>query len=299
MAQIVECVPNFSEGRRSEVVRAISEAVERVEGVRLLDEEMDRDHNRAVLTFVGKPDPVVEAAFRAVARAAELIDLTKHQGEHPRIGATDVVPFVPIADITMEECVNLARALGRRIWEELRVPVYFYAEAALRDDRRLLPQIRQGEFEGLRETMGKDPNRDPDVGDPEIHPTAGATAVGARGPLIAYNVNLATDDLGLAQTIAKRVRASSGGFPEIQAKGFALADRGQVQVSMNVLNFRVTSIPTVFGAIQKEAEAAGVPIVGSEIVGLVPLEALLDAAEAYLGLEDFQHDQILERRLWE
>ncbi len=299
MAQIVECVPNFSEGRRSEVIQAISEAVERVEGVRLLGEEMDRDHNRAVLTFVGEPDPVAEAAFRAVARAVELIDLTKHHGEHPRIGATDVVPFVPIANITMEECVNLARALGRRIWEELRIPVYFYAEAALRDDRRLLPLIRQGEFEGLRETMGKDPNRDPDVGDPEIHPTAGATAVGARGPLIAYNVNLATDDLGLAQTIAKRVRASSGGFPEIQARGFALADRGQVQVSMNVLNFRVTSIAKVFGAIQKEAEAAGVPIVGSEIVGLVPLEALLDATEAHLGLEDFQHDQILERRLWE
>ncbi|MEE9163695.1 MAG: glutamate formimidoyltransferase, partial [Thermoplasmata archaeon] len=289
MAQIVECVPNFSEGRRSEVIQAISEAVERVEGVRLLGEEMDRDHNRAVLTFVGEPDPVAEAAFRAVARAVELIDLTKHHGEHPRIGATDVVPFVPIANITMEECVNLARALGRRIWEELRIPVYFYAEAALRDDRRLLPLIRQGEFEGLREMMGKDPDRDPDVGDPAIHPTAGATAVGARGPLIAYNVNLATDDLGLAQTIAKRVRASSGGFPEIQARGFALADRGQVQVSMNVLNFRVTSLPTVFEAIQKEAEAAGVPIVGSEIVGLVPLEALLDAAEAYLGLEDFQH----------
>ena len=299
MAQIVECVPNFSEGRRAEVVQAISEAVERVEGVRLLDQEMDRDHNRAVLTFVGEPDPVVEAAFRAVAKAVELIDLTKHQGEHPRIGATDVVPFVPIANITMEECVNLARLLGRRIWEELRVPVYFYGEAALRDDRRLLPQIRRGEFEGLRETLGKDPDRDPDVGDPEIHPTAGATAVGARGPLIAYNVNLGTDDLGLAQTIAKRVRASSGGFPEIQAKGFALADRGQVQVSMNVMNFRVTSIPTVFEAIQKETEAAGVPIVGSEIVGLVPLEALLDAAEAYLGLEDFHRDQILDMRLWE
>ncbi len=299
MAQIVECVPNFSEGRRAEVVQAISEAVERVEGVRLLDQEMDRDHNRAVLTFVGEPDPVVEAAFRAVARAVELIDLTKHQGEHPRIGATDVVPFVPIANITMEECVNLARQLGRRIWEELRVPVYFYAEAALRDDRRLLPQIRHGEFEGLREMMGKDPDRDPDVGDPEIHPTAGATAVGARGPLIAYNVNLATDDLSLAQTIAKRVRASSGGFPEIQAKGFSLEDRGQVQVSMNVMNFRVTSMPTVFEAIRKESEAAGVSIAGSEIVGLVPLEALLDAAEAHLRLEDFQRDQILERRLWE
>ncbi|MCJ2554758.1 MAG: glutamate formimidoyltransferase [Candidatus Thermoplasmatota archaeon] len=299
MVQVVECIPNFSEGRRAAVVQAISEAIAGVEGVRLLGEEMDPDHNRAVLTFVGEPNPVVEAAFRAVAKAVELIDLTKHRGEHPRIGAADVVPFVPIANITMEECVNLARELGRRVWEELRVPVYFYAEAALRDDRRLLPTIRKGEFEGLREALGKDPDRDPDVGDPNIHPTAGATIVGARGPLIAYNVNLATDDLALAQAIAKRVRASSGGFPEIQAKGFSLEDRGQVQVSMNVMNFRVTSVSTVFEAIRKEAEDAGVAIAGSEIVGLVPLEALLDAAEALLRLEGFQRDQILERRLWE
>jgi glutamate formiminotransferase len=299
MVQVVECIPNFSEGRRAAVVQAISEAITSVEGVRLLGEEMDPDHNRAVLTFVGEPEPVVEAAFRAVAEAVKRIDLTKHQGEHPRIGAADVVPFVPIANITMEECVNLARELGRRVWEELRVPVYFYAEAAQRDDRRLLPPIRKGEFEGLREAMGKDQDRDPDVGDPKIHPTAGATVVGARGPLIAYNVNLATDDLALAQAIAKRVRASSGGFPEIQAKGFSLEDRGQVQVSMNVMNFRVTSIPTVFEAIRKEAGDAGVAIAGSEIVGLVPLEALLDAAEAYLRLEDFHRDQILERRLWE
>ncbi len=299
MVQVVECIPNFSEGRRAAVVQAISEAIASVESVRLLGEEMDPDHNRAVLTFVGEPDPVVEAAFRAVAEAVERIDLTKHQGEHPRIGAADVVPFVPIANITMEECVDLARELGRRVWEELRVPVYFYAEAALRDDRRLLPSIRKGEFEVLREAMGKDPDRDPDVGDPKIHPTAGATVVGARGPLIAYNVNLATDDLALAQAIAKKIRASSGGFPEIQAKGFSLEDRGQVQVSMNVMNFRVTSVPTVFEAIRKEAEDAGVAIAGSEIVGLVPLEALLDAAEAYLRLEGFQRDQILERRLWE
>ncbi|MFQ5920335.1 MAG: glutamate formimidoyltransferase [Thermoplasmata archaeon] len=299
MVQVVECVPNFSEGRRASVVKAISEAVEGVEGVRLLGEEMDPDHNRAVLTLVGEPDSVVEAAFQAISKAVELIDLTQHQGEHPRIGAADVVPFVPIANITMEECVALAGELGRRIWEELRVPVYFYGEAALREDRRLLPNIRRGEFEGLREAMGTDPARDPDVGEPRIHPTAGATVVGARGPLIAYNVNLASDDLALAQGIAKKVRASSGGFPEIQAKGFSLEDRGQVQVSMNVMNFRVTSIPTVFAAIQKEADAAGVAVAGSEIVGLVPLESLLDAAEAYLGLEDFQRDQILERRLWE
>ncbi|MDX1534149.1 MAG: glutamate formimidoyltransferase [Thermoplasmata archaeon] len=299
MAQLVECVPNFSEGRRPEVVRAISAAIQEVEGVRLLGEEMDPDHNRAVLTFVGAPAPVAEAAFRGIAKAVELIDLNDHEGEHPRIGAADVVPFVPVAGVTMEECVALAHDLGRRVWDELHVPVYFYAEAASRPERRLLPSIRKGEFEGLREQMGKDPTREPDVGDPRIHPTAGATVVGARGPLIAYNVNLATDDLGLAQAIAKKIRASSGGFPEIQAKGFALEDRGQVQVSMNVVNFRVTPIPIVFEAIRKEAEAVGVAIAESEIVGLVPLEALLDAAEAYLHLEDFERDQILERRLWE
>lgn len=281
------------------MVRAISAAIQEVEGVRLLGEEMDPDHNRAVLTFVGAPAPVAEAAFRGIAKAVELIDLNDHEGEHPRIGAADVVPFVPVAGVTMEECVALAHDLGRRVWDELHVPVYFYAEAASRPERRLLPSIRKGEFEGLREQMGKDPTREPDVGDPRIHPTAGATVVGARGPLIAYNVNLATDDLALAQAIAKKIRASSGGFPEIQAKGFALEDRGQVQVSMNVVNFRVTPIPIVFEAIRKEAEAAGVAIAESEIVGLVPLEALLDAAEAYLRLEDFERDQILERRLWE
>ncbi|MFQ5552866.1 MAG: glutamate formimidoyltransferase [Thermoplasmata archaeon] len=299
MVQVVECVPNFSEGRRAEVVSAISDAIAGVGEVRLLGEEMDPNHNRAVLTFVGDSDAVLESAFRGIAKAVELIDLTTHEGEHPRIGAADVVPVVPIANITMEECVALARKLGHRVWEELQVPVYFYAEAALREDRRLLPQIRKGEFEGLREAMGNDPERNPDVGDPVIHPTAGATVVGARGPLIAYNVNLATNDLALARAIAKKIRASSGGFPAIQAKGFALEDRGQVQVSMNVLNFRVTSIPTVFEAIRKEAEAAGVAIAESEIVGLVPLDALLDSAEAFLALKNFSRDQILERRLWE
>lgn len=299
MARLVECVPNFSEGRRKEVVAALADAVRSVDGVRLLDSEMDPDHNRAVLTFLGPPEAVSEAAFRSASEAVARIDLNEHQGEHPRIGAVDVIPFVPISDLAMAECVDLAHALGRRLWEELEVPVYFYAEAAQREERRRLPDIRRGEFEALKEEMGKDPARDPDVGEPRIHPTAGATVVGARGPLIAFNVNLGTDELQLAQAIAKRIRASSGGFPGIQAKGFRLEDRSLVQVSMNVVNFRVTSIPTVFEAIKEAAEDAGVPIVGSEIVGLVPLDALLDAAEAYLKLEEFQRDQILERRLWE
>lgn len=299
MPAVVECVPNFSEGRRAEVVEAIAEAVRSVDGVRFLDREMDADHNRAVLTFLGPPDAVAEAAVRGAAKAVELIDLTQHEGEHPRMGAVDVIPFIPISGITMEACVDLARETGRRIWEELEVPVYFYGEAARVEERRRLPHIRRGEFEGLREEMGRDPARAPDVGEARIHPTAGATAVGARGPLIAFNVNLDTDDLDLANAIAKRIRASSGGFPAIQAKGFRLEERRIVQVSMNVVNFRVTSLPTVFGAVREEADAAGVEVVGTEIVGLVPLDALLDVAESTLRLEGFQRDQILERRLWE
>jgi glutamate formiminotransferase len=299
MAQLVECVPNFSEGRRKEVVEDITEAVKSVEGVRLLDVEMDADHNRAVLTFVGEPKAVQEAAFRGAAKAVELIDLNVHEGEHPRIGAVDVIPFVPVSGVTMEDCVRLAHELGERIWKNLKVPVYFYAEAALKEERRLLPKIRKGEFEALKEEMGVNPERDPDVGEPRIHPTAGATVVGARGPLIAFNVNLCTDDLDLAKRIAKKIRASSGGFPAVQAKGFRLEDKGMVQVSMNLLNFRVTPIPRVFEAIREEAKAAGVPIDSSEIVGLVPLDALLDCAEFYLQLQDFKRDQILERRLWE
>lgn len=299
MAQIVECVPNFSEGRRKEVVDAIADAARAVEGVRILDVEMDASHNRAVLSFIGAPGPVQEAAFRSVAKAVELIDLTQHKGEHPRLGAADVVPFIPITGISMEECVELAHGLGDRIWRELEVPVYFYAEAATREERRLLPKIRKGEFEALREEMGTSPERDPDVGEPRIHPTAGATVTGARGPLIAYNVNLCTEDLELAQRIAKKIRTSSGGFPAVQSKGFRLEEEGLVQVSMNLLNFRETSIPRVFEAIQEEAKAAGVPIESSEVVGLVPLDALLDAAEHYLQLHRFERSQILERRLWE
>ncbi len=299
MAQIVECVPNFSEGRRKEVVEDIASAVREVDGVRILDVEMDASHNRAVLTFIGEPSVVQEAAFRSVAKAVELIDLNVHEGEHPRIGAADVIPFIPISNISMEECVRLAHKLGERIWKELEVPVYFYAEAALKPERRLLPKIRKGEFEALKEEMGVKPERAPEVGEPRIHPTAGATVVGARGPLIAYNVNLRTDDLDLAKRIAKGIRASNGGFPEIQAKGFRLEDQGLVQVSMNLLNFRVTTIPRVFEAIREEAEAAGIPIESSEVVGLIPLDALLDCAEHYLQLQEFNRGQILERRLWE
>ncbi len=281
------------------MVEAIASAARDVEGVRILDVEMDASHNRAVLSLIGEPRLVQEAAFQSVAKAVELIDLNVHEGEHPRIGAADVVPFIPISNISMEECVQLAHELGERVWKALKVPVYYYAEAALKPERQLLPKIRKGEFEALKEEMGVNPKRDPDVGQASVHPTAGATVVGARGPLIAYNVNLCTDDLDLAKSIAKKIRASSGGFPAVQARGFNLEEKGLVQVSMNLLNFRVTSMPKVFEAIREEARTADVPIESSEVVGLVPLDALLDCAEHYLQLQEFYRDQILERRLWE
>ncbi len=280
-------------------MKAIANAAREVEGVRILNVEMDASHNRAVLTFVGEPGAVQEAAFQVVAKAVELIDLNAHEGEHPRIGAADVVPFIPISEVSIEECVKLAHGLGRRINEELGVPVYYYAEAALKEARRLLPKIRKGQFEALKEEMGVNPERDPDVGEAKIHPTAGATVVGARGPLIAYNVDLCTDDLDLAKSIAKTIRTSSGGFPAVQAAGFRLEEKGMVQVSMNLLNFRETPIPRVFEAIRKGASEAGVPIERSEVVGLIPLDALLDCAEFYLQLHGFDRNQILERRLWE
>ncbi len=296
---IVECVPNFSEGRRREVVEAIAAEVRAIPDVKLLDIQMDPDHNRSVLTFVGEPEAAEMAAFKAAAKAAELIDMNKHRGEHPRIGATDVIPFVPISGVTMQDCVALAYRLGEELWRRLGIPVYFYAEAAKRPDRVSLPEIREGEYEGLKAGITTNPDRRPDVGEPRLHPTAGATVVGARGPLIAFNVNLATKDVEVAKAIARKIRTSSGGLAAIQAKGFALEDRGLAQVSINLLNFRTTSIPKVFEAIRREAEGAGVTIAGSEVVGLIPLDALMDCAQEYLRLQNFRRDQILETRLWE
>jgi glutamate formiminotransferase len=299
LVQIVECVPNFSEGRRGEVVDALVAAIQSVEGVRVLDREMDANHNRAVVTFIGPPDAVGEAAFRGAAKAVELIDLTKHEGEHPRLGALDVCPFVPIADVTMDDCVLLAKAVGKRIAEELGVPVYLYEAAATRPDRRNLATLRRGEFEGLREEIGTNPARAPDFGRAEVHPTAGATVVGARPPLIAYNVNLGTSDLKIAKRIAKAVRHRDGGLRYVKALGFALKDRGIVQVSMNLTNYQGTPIHRAFEMVRREADRYGVPVVGSEIVGLVPLDALVQSADFYLKLEGFARKQILETRLWE
>ncbi len=297
--EIIECVPNFSEGRRKEVVDAIAAAIASVPGVKVLDVEMDANHNRAVVTFIGDRKAVAEAAFRGAHKAVELIDLNVHRGEHPRIGALDVCPFVPISGVTMEDCVAIAQAVGERIAKELKVPVYLYEEAATRPDRRALPDIRKGEFEGLREAIKKDPNRAPDFGPRELHATAGATVVGARAPLIAFNVNLGTADVKVAKNIAKAIRESDGGLRYVRAKGFELKDRGIVQVSMNMTNYKGTPLFRAYERIKAEAERYGVAIVGSEIVGLVPLEAIVEVTGFYLKLENFNVTQILETRLWE
>ena len=299
MAEIVECVPNFSEGRRKEVVDAIAQAIASVPGVRALDRQMDADHNRSVITFVGDRTAVAQAAFRGAQKAVELIDMSMHHGEHPRVGALDVLPFVPIAGVTMDDCVALARSVGKRIADELQVPVYLYEAAATRPDRRALPDVRRGEYEGLKAEIETNPDRTPDFGPRRLHPTAGACIVGARPVLIAWNVNLRTADIRVAKRIAKAIRESDGGLPAVRAKGFELADRGLVQVSMNMVDYRKTSLVQAYEAIRSLAAKEGVEIAESEIVGLVPLDALIDGATQYFKLARFHREQILETRLWE
>jgi glutamate formiminotransferase len=295
--QLVECVPNFSEGRDAAKVDAIVEAILSVPEVVLLDRESDADHNRSVLTFVGPPAAVADAAFRAVEKAAALIDLTRHQGAHPRIGAADVVPFIPIQGVTFEDCVKIAERLGNQIWSKLRVPVYFYEAAAKRPERVNLENLRRGQFEALLEEMGSDPARHPDVGDPVCHPTAGATVVGARKFLIAYNINLGTADAGIARKIAKTIRFSSGGFRYVKAMGVTLASRNLAQVSINLTDFEQTPMHLVFETVRKEAERHGVAVVGSEIVGLIPKKALEMSAEYFLRYENFRPELVLENRI--
>ena len=299
MTEIVECVPNFSEGRRKEVVDAIAQAIAAVPGVRVLDRQMDADHHRSVITFVGERTAVAQAAFRGAQKAVELIDMNRHRGEHPRVGALDVLPFVPIAGVTMDDCVALARSVGKRIADELQVPVYLYEAAATRPDRRALPDVRRGEYEGLKGEIGTNPDRTPDFGPRRLHPTAGACIVGARPVLIAWNVNLRTTDVGIAKRIAKAIRESDGGLPAVRAKGFELADRGLVQVSMNMVDYRKTTLVQAFEAIRSLAAKEGVEIAESEVIGLVPLDALVDGAAQYFKLARFHRDQILETRLWD
>ena len=297
MDKIIECIPNFSEGRDAEKVELIISAIASVAGVVVLDAEMDGDHHRSVITMAGEPAAVVEAAIRAAATAVELIDLNHHAGEHPRIGALDVLPFVPLKGVTMAECIELARLAGRRIASELRIPVYFYEQAATRPERVDLADVRRGEFERLRDEIGNDPARVPDAGEPRIHPTAGAMAVGARLPLIAYNINLATENLAVAKSIAKAVRGRDGGLRYLKALGIDLRERRQVQVSMNLVNHEATPLHRVFEMVRREAARYGVAISGSEIVGLVPQAALDASAEYYLQIENFSPELVLENRL--
>jgi glutamate formiminotransferase len=295
--QLVECVPNFSEGRDASKIDAIVAAILSVPEVVLLDRESDADHNRCVITFVGPPDAVAEAAFRSVEKAVSLIDLTKHQGAHPRLGAADVVPFIPIEGVTMEDCLKLAERTAHEIWNKLRVPVYFYEAAAKQPDRVNLENIRRGQFEALVKEMGTVPARKPDVGDAVIHPTAGAVVVGVRKYLIAYNVNLGTPDLNIAKKIAKTIRFSTGGFRYVKSMGVMLEARNQAQVSINLTDFEQTSMHLVYETVRREAGRYGVSVVGSEIVGLIPKKALEMSAEYFLRFENFKPELVLENRM--
>jgi glutamate formiminotransferase len=294
MNRIVECVPNFSEGRRQDVVDQIVAAMGQTPGAEVLDVQSNLDHNRSVVTLVGTPEAVVEAAFRGVERAAELIDMNHHRGAHPRMGAADVVPFVPVRGITIEECARLARQLGERVGTELNIPVYLYEAAATRPDRANLADVRRGEYEGLRDEIGTNPDRAPDYGPAEMG-RAGATAIGARPPLIAFNVYLNTGDVAPARAIARAVRYSNGGLRFVKALGLVVD--GQAQVSMNLTNYRCTPMHRVLEMIRSEAARHGLSVTHCEVVGLLPAQALFDAAQFYLQLHGFSSDQVLENRL--
>ncbi|MDL2226739.1 glutamate formimidoyltransferase [Deltaproteobacteria bacterium OttesenSCG-928-M10] len=297
MAQIVECIPNFSEGRNKEVIEALVKEGRSVPGVTLLDYSSDASHNRSVFTLVGSPEGIAEAAFRLCKLASEKIDMTKHQGEHPRMGATDVIPFVPIKDITTAECVEISKKVAARIWNELKIPSFLYEDSAACEARRNLAAVRKGQFEGMPEKLQQE-EWAPDFGERKIHPTAGITAIGARMPLVAYNVNLNTSDINIANAIAKTIRAASGGYKYCKAIGVMLEDRNIAQVSMNLVNYEGTPIYRVFEAIRFEAARWGVQITGSEVIGLTPAKALIDCAEYYLKIEDFDYGkQVLENHL--
>ncbi|HBI55645.1 MAG TPA: glutamate formimidoyltransferase [Firmicutes bacterium] len=297
MKEIVQCVPNISEGRNREIVEAVVDSIRGIPDVKLLDWSSDADHNRSVITFVGTPDGVEKAAFALCSKAAQLIDMTVHSGEHPRMGATDVVPFIPIQGVTMEQAVQLANRVGKRIGEELGIPVYLYENAAKTPARRNLADVRRGQYEGLQAKLARADGQ-PDYGPAVFNAKSGATAVGARMPLVAFNVNLGTDNLEIANKIARNVRHASGGLKAVKAMGVNLEARGIVQVSMNMVNYKETPLYRVFELIRTEARRYGVSIIGSEIIGLVPLEAMVHSLDYYLGLEGFQINQVLETRLW-
>ncbi|HEL1612683.1 TPA: glutamate formimidoyltransferase [Streptococcus suis] len=297
MAKLVECIPNFSEGRNQEIIDGLVATAKSVPGVTLLDYSSDQSHNRSVFTLVGDEESIQEGAFQLVKYASEKIDMTKHTGEHPRMGATDVLPFVPVKDISMEECVQLAKKVAERINKELAIPVFLYEEAASRPERQNLAKVRKGQFEGMPEKLLEE-DWAPDFGERKIHPTAGVTAVGARMPLVAFNVNLDTDNLEIANKIAKIIRGSGGGYKYCKAIGVMLEGRNIAQVSMNMVNLEKCSLYRTFETIRFEAKRYGVSIIGSEIVGLAPAKALVDVAEYYLQLEEFDYSkQVLENHL--
>ncbi len=296
MAKIVECVPNISEGRNSDIVEAIVNQVRTTAGVTLLDYSSDADHNRSVITFVGNPEGVAEAAFKLAKKAVELIDLTKHTGEHPRMGAVDVIPFIPIKDMTPADCTELSKQVGERIWKECQMPVFLYNESASAPNRATLPSIRKGQFEGMSEKT-KLPEWQPDFGN-GCHPTAGVVAVGARPFLVAFNINLSTSDINVANAISKVLRRSSGGFDNVQAMGVMLEERNIAQVSMNMTNFNRTPLYRVLELTKAEAKRWGVQVIGTELIGLSPMKALIDSAEYYLQIENFDFaKQVLENHM--
>jgi glutamate formiminotransferase len=296
MSKLVECVPNFSEGRRAEVIEAIVNEVKKVEGIKLLDVQSDASHNRSVVTFVGEPAAVKQAAFASCAKAAELIDMEQHHGEHPRMGAADVIPFIPVRGVSLDECVELANELGKEIAEKLDIPVYMYEAAAKKPERKNLPDVRKGQYEGLK-TAISEPERKPDYGPAKMHPRAGATVVGARQCLIAYNINLSTSDVAIAKKIANAIREAKGGFKYCRAMGIMIEERNVAQVTINMINYEGTPLHRVFETVKNEAARYGVSIIGSEIVGLVPMQALIDTADYYLRLEGFNRKQVMEENL--
>jgi glutamate formiminotransferase / formiminotetrahydrofolate cyclodeaminase len=297
MKRLIECVPNFSEGRDPAKVDALVHVMSSVPGVYVLDREMDADHHRCVITLAGEPDAVGEAAILGAGKALDLIDMTVHKGAHPRVGATDVVPFIPVEGITLEDCVALARRVGNEIWKRYRIPIFFYEAAATRPDRVNLENVRRGQFEGLREELKKNHDRQPDIGEPKLHPTAGVTVVGARKFLVAYNVNLNTSDITVANKIARAIRFSNGGFRYVKSMGVGLKARNLAQVSINLTDYEQTPMHRVYETVKREAERYGVMPVGSEIVGLVPKKAIEMAADYFLQLENFSPSQVFENKL--
>src|SRR5438874_9090413 len=297
MRRLIECVPNFSEGRDAAKVRALLEVMSKVPGVWVLDHEIDADHNRSVITLAGEPESVAEAAILGAGKAVELIDMTQHTGAHPRVGATDVVPFIPVEGVTVEDCVALAHRVGNEIWKRYRIPVFFYEAAATRPDRVNLENVRRGQSDGLREELKQNLERQPDVGEPKVHPTAGVTVVGARKFLIAYNVNLNTPDVGIANKIAKAIRFSSGGLRYVKSMGVELKARNLAQVSINLTDFEQSPMHRVYEIVKREAARYGVAPVGSEIVGLIPKKAIEMAADYFLQVENFSPAQVFENRL--